>query len=93
VNWAERDGEHGASVNAMGIKVLLGVGPSGKRFLAWCIVVDDAGREEWVSWAPMMADSIEAGKALAEERAVTVLEAIAAKGARATEALRAMGYR
>ena len=87
--WHEHNGEHTASANAGGVKVLCGVGPHDGRFLAWCVVAY-AG-EEWASWSPMMAESVEAGKKMAEERAATTLRPRVEAGEAASAALGAMG--
>ena len=87
--WHEHNGEHTASANAGGVKVLCGVGPHEGRFLAWCVVAY-AG-EEWASWSPMMAESVEAGRVLAEVRAATTLRPRVEAGEAAGAALGAMG--
>ena len=91
MKWHEHNGEHTASANAGGVKVLCGVGPHDGRFLAWCVVAY-AG-EEWASWSPMMAESVEAGKQLAEARAETTLEPRVVEGEAAGAVLKAMGVK
>ena len=70
--------------------MLCGVDPNQGRFLAWCVVICDG--EEWASWSPMMAESVEAGKVIAEVRAAATLRPRVEAGEAASAALGAMGW-
>ena len=89
MKWHDHNGSHTASINAGGVLVLCGVAPHQGRFLAWYVVACDG--EEWASWSPMMAESVEAGKRLAEVRAATTLRPRVEAGESASAALGAMG--